>query len=127
MKHLSRLFRPGAARRLAARFGILALLLQCFVFAAHMPVMAALPYDPAAWCGDVTPDFGNTGPQAPHKVPPCPLCNSLQAAGTALPSSTAFEIVQFAVYAPPVPQVDVPAPERLTYRPANSRAPPASV
>jgi len=122
-------------RRMGTTLGVLALLVQCLVFAFHRPAQAAplSPFqDPAAWCFSIGGD-NSTGPDqdtapASHKTAMvCPLCQTLQAASAAVPS-LGFALVepslQVVAVATPATSAPPSAPDRRTSSP---RAPPTLI
>jgi hypothetical protein len=130
---LKRRFRwKGFLRRAAARLGVIALLVQCLVAATHLPASAASPFsDPAAWCfsGDTPSGFdlpGQTVPKPPHKLPPCPICQSLQAAAGVLPAAMAETIAPYPTGSIEVQERDAAAPSGVWFLAARPRAPPVA-
>jgi hypothetical protein len=122
-------------RRLGATLGVLALLVQCLVFAFHRPAQAAplSPFqDPAAWCFSVSAD-GPAGPDqntapTPHQgAMVCPICQTLHAAGAVVlpPDFTLVApLLSSSVVLPPATAPPLASRDRLTSQP---RAPPTLV
>lgn len=123
--------RSGWIRRIGSHLGVLALLVQCVVAATHFPALALSPFaDPAAWCisGDVPGGHDLPGNSGSHKLPPCPICQSMQSVGMGLPPATPVAIpVGFTIYLPPFAETDTLPASRPEYLPANPRAPPTTI
>lgn len=118
----------AVVRRVGATLGTLALLLQCLAFVGIQPAKAApLPFnDPAAWCGmpDMAPSAPDDGSTPLRQGMLCPVCQSVQAAGSGLlpPTlvivlSTAIELVSLAAIERATPL----SPDRSS---ASPRGPP---
>jgi hypothetical protein len=119
-------------RRTGALLGALALLVQCLVFAFHQPALAAAPsspfLDPAAWCGPLpgSPDGAPDHGKAPlHAGLICPICQSLQAAGTGLVPPSITLALPAVTYLPASPPADEPTLLKPHCAVGNPRAPPS--
>lgn len=121
-------------RRSGAALGMLALAIQCLLFAFHQPAQAAVsPFqDPAAWCGTI--DHGDTGlpdqgdSKAPlHGAMVCPICQSLHAAATGTLPPSLVLVPPAAVEVSTWPAVDTSSPAPFGHFAARPRAPPATL
>lgn len=128
------LWRRPAFRRAGVWLGVLALLIQSAIFAAHHPSQAGNPFgsDPSVWClaSGHLPDGGATTNDSGKKSPldaaaNCPICQAAQHATKLLP------VIAVAIAAPLQAPIFVetpfagtpPSPPAITK--LNPRAPPA--
>ena len=121
----------AAVRRVGATLGTLALLLQCLAFVGIQPAKAApLPFnDPAAWCGmpdmaPVAPDDGST-PLRSGML--CPVCQTVQAAGSGLLPPTLVIVAPAVIELAPLAAALRATPLSPDRSSASPRGPPRSL
>jgi hypothetical protein len=121
-------WRAGARRRLCAVLAMLAVAIHALAMAAHHPPAADLAFldDPHALClsgeGGAIPASDSGTPLHPH-APPCPICQSLQAA-VPPPQAPCIVATPWVVARTIVPQPAAPPPPRLVLTDLNPRGPP---
>ncbi len=110
--------------RATAWVALLAMLVPMFVMLAHQPAMAQAAVH---ICGAEQSNTGGHDKAPAHKLPACPVCQSLHllGGGSVPPDAVAVAAVSFVAFAPVISVSDfVPASASTLLPPA--RAPPVS-
>jgi hypothetical protein len=121
----------AVARKVGATLGTLALLLQCLAFVGIQPAKAApLPFnDPAAWCGmpDMAPVAPDDGSTPLHRGMLCPVCQTVQAAGSGLLPPTLVIVAPAVIELAPLAAAKRATPLSPDRSSASPRGPPRSL